>query len=295
MDLSNCTVCPRKCGVNRYNGVGFCKSGATAHVARAALHFWEEPCISGTRGSGTVFFTGCNLQCVFCQNYEISTGHNKGKALSVDQLCRVFDHLVRQGAHNINLVNPTHYVPVIKEALESWHSPVPVVYNSSGYESVETLRKLEGLIDIYLPDFKYADNKLAVKYSNAPDYHETALAAIEEMIRQTGAAELNEHGLLQKGTIIRHLILPSHTRNSVAVLRSIERSFGKKAMVSLMAQYIPAGRANEFPEINRPITEVELKRVLAELDRLGVDGYVQEMASADSFYIPDFNGEGLEL
>ncbi len=294
-NLSKCTLCPRECGADRYNAAGFCRSSASAHVARASLHFWEEPCISGKRGSGTIFFTGCNLQCVFCQNYTISTGHNKGKELNADQLCELFDKLVQEGAHNINLVNPTHFVPAIKDALRIWNHRVPVVYNSSGYETVETLRQIDGLVDIYLPDFKYADDKLAKRYSNAPDYAEVAVNAIGEMLRQTGTPTFDEDGMLQNGTIIRHLILPGCTRNSIAVLRSIERNFGKKALVSLMAQYVPAGKAAEFPEINRTITQEELERVSGELERLGLNGYVQELSSADSGFIPDFEDTGVLL
>ena len=295
MDISHCDLCPRRCGVDRRTETGFCKSGEQAHIARAALHFWEEPCISGTRGSGTVFFTDCNLQCVFCQNYDISTGQNTGTAVSAEDLCRIFRNLVQQGAHNINLVTPTHYAAVIKEALEMEKPPVPVVYNSSGYESVDTLRSLEGLVDIYLPDFKYADDRLALRYSRAPGYKETAGEAIAEMLRQTGPAQFGEDGLLQRGTLIRHLILPSHTRNSIAVLRYIEQRFGRDVPVSLMAQYVPMGRAADFPEIDRTITQAELKRVLGEVERLGLRGYVQELGAADTAYIPPFNGEGVKL
>ncbi len=291
MDIRHCDVCPRHCGIDRNTAAGFCKTGTSARVARAALHAWEEPCISGTNGSGTVFFTGCSLRCVFCQNDVISTGKIQGTAVTPQQLHGLFCRLIDRGAHNINLVNPTHFAPAILEALQIEKLPVPVVYNSSGYESVETLKQLEGWIDIYLPDFKYADNKLAMRYSHAPDYYEVASAAIAEMICQTGPCVFDDNGLLKRGTIIRHLILPSHVRNSIAVLRAIDRLFGKSAYVSLMAQYIPAGRAADFPEINRTLTQEELDRVSAVLENLNLPGYVQELSSADQAYVPPFEND----
>lgn len=291
MDIRHCDVCPRHCGIDRNTAAGFCKTGASARVARVALHAWEEPCISGTNGSGTVFFTGCSLRCVFCQNDVISTGKIQGTAVTPRQLHDLFCRLIDQGAHNINLVNPTHFAPAILEALQIEKLPVPVVYNSSGYESVETLKQLEGWIDIYLPDFKYADNKLAMRYSHAPDYYEVTAAAIAEMIRQTGPCVFDDNGLLKQGTIIRHLILPSHVRNSIAVLRAIDRLFGKSAYVSLMAQYIPAGRAADSPEINRTLTQEEFDRVSAVLENLNLPGYVQELSSADQAYVPPFEND----
>lgn len=291
MDIRHCDVCPRHCGIDRNTAAGFCKTGASARVARAALHAWEEPCISGTNGSGTVFFTGCSLRCVFCQNDVISTGKIQGTAVTPRQLHDLFCRLIDQGAHNINLVNPTHFAPAILEALQIEKLPVPVVYNSSGYESVETLKQLEGWIGIYLPDFKYADNKLAMRYSHAPDYYEVTAAAIAEMIRQTGPCVFDDNGLLKRGTIIRHLILPSHVRNSIAVLRAIDRLFGKSAYVSLMAQYIPAGRAADFPEINRTLTQEEFDRVSAVLENLNLPGYMQELSSADQAYVPPFEND----
>lgn len=266
--------------------------GTRPVVARAALHHWEEPSISGTKGSGTVFFSGCTLGCVFCQNYSIST-ENFGKILSVEQLAQIFFDLAAQGAHNINLVNPTHFVPAIVEALKQWDHSIPVVYNSGGYERVETLRQLEGLVDIYLPDLKYIDSALSQKYSGAADYFVHASAAIREMVRQTGEQPIEEDGLLRRGTVVRHLILPGNTRNSMAVLRWMKENL-PQIPVSLMAQYLPCGKAAQFPEINRPITKREYQKVLDVLFELELEGYVQERASAKKDFIPSFRLEGLE-
>ncbi len=266
-------------------------------VARAALHFWEEPPLSGDKGSGAVFFTGCSLGCIYCQNWEISgpekdaPPQNLGKTVSPEELSEIFFDLIHQGAHNINLVTPTHFAPLVREALLLKKLPVPVVYNSSGYESPETLRSLEGLVDIYLPDFKYADQQLAAALSQAPDYPETALAAIREMVRQAGPAQYNAHGLMVRGVLIRHLILPGHTRNSIAVLEQIAREF-PGVPVSLMAQYtprphFPAGK--NFPELLRHVTKRELRKVQEKLFALGLDGFVQERAAASHAYVPDFN------
>lgn len=263
-------------------------------IARAALHFWEEPSISGEKGSGTVFFTGCNLRCLFCQNFEISTAKNIGKAVSPKELSDIFFELIDKGAHNINLVTPTHFVPLIKEALLIKKLPVPVVYNSSGYEKIETLRELEGLIDIYLPDFKYADSTLAKKLSRAEDYPEVALAAIREMVRQAGAPVYDESGMMKSGVLIRHLILPLHTKNSMAVLEIIKREF-PDIPVSLMAQYTPCGLAAEpdgipdFPELSRSITKREQQKVEDFMLELGLDGFVQSRKAKGSEYIPDFH------
>lgn len=231
MEIKNCMLCPRECGVTRSSrsGPGFCGMGADAAVARAALHFWEEPCISGTKGSGAVFFTGCSLGCVFCQNYEISAERKTGKILTPRALSDVFRRLVEQGAHNINLVSATHFVPAVLEALSLWKPPVPVVYNCGGYESLSTLRRLEGFVDIYLPDLKYADPALAKRLSGAEDYPQRAQAAILEMVRQTGPAVYDADGILKKGTIVRHLILPGHTRDSIAVLDWLGRNLPKGA------------------------------------------------------------------
>lgn len=265
-------------------------------IARAALHFWEEPPISGERGSGAVFFTGCPLGCVFCQNREISAGgsggppENRGKAVSPEELSRIFFALVEQGAHNINLVTPTHFAPMIREALLVEKLPVPVVYNTSGYETVETLRSLEGLVDIYLPDFKYADSALAGALSRAPGYPQAALAALREMVRQAGAPVYGEDGMLKRGVLVRHLILPGHTQNSLAVLELLAREF-PGVPVSLMAQYTPPDpfpEAGRFPELCRGITRRELEKVQERAFSLGLTGFVQGRGAKGSRYVPDF-------
>ncbi|HIR47490.1 MAG TPA: radical SAM protein [Candidatus Caccousia avicola] len=295
MEIKACRLCPRLCGVPRtaQEGAGFCKMGADAVVARAALHFWEEPCLSGTRGSGAVFFTGCSLGCVFCQNEQISTRREVGKRLEPQELSEVFLRLEEQGAHNINLVNPTHFAPAIAQALRLRRPSVPVVYNSGGYDRVETLRSLEGLIDIYLPDLKYVSPALSLRYSGAENYPEAAKAAILEMLRQTGPPVFDEEGILQRGTIVRHLVLPSNTRNTSEVLSWLSQLPADSILVSLMAQYVPCGRASLFPEINRRITKREYEKVQDLLFSLDLDGFVQERSSAVKDFIPPFNLEGL--
>ena len=290
-----CNLCPRMCGARRdaKRGNGYCRMGAMPVVARAALHFWEEPCISGTKGSGTVFFTGCSLQCVFCQNEQISVRREVGRALTARELSDVFFRLIEQGAHNINLVNPTHFASGIAEALRFRPLPVPVVYNSGGYERAETLRMLEGLISIYLPDYKYRDSALSQRLSGAADYPEHAAEAILEMVRQTGPASFDGDGMLQRGTIVRHLILPGHTRNSIEVLDWLKENLPEGTLVSLMAQYVPCGRAADYPEIDRRITKREYEKVQQHLFALGLDGYVQERKSAKKDFIPPIDLEGL--
>ena len=289
-----CNLSPRMCGARRdaKRGNGYCRMGAMPVVARAALHFWEEPCISGTKGSGTVFFTGCSLQCVFCQNEQISVRREVGRALTARELSDVFFRLIEQGAHNINLVNPTHFASGIAEALRFRPLPVPVVYNSGGYERAETLRMLEGLISIYLPDYKYRDSALSQRLSGAADYPEPAAEAILEMVRQTGPASFDGDGMLQRGTIVRHLILPGHTRNSIEVLDWLKENLPEGTLVSLMAQYVPCGRAADYPEIDRRITKREYEKVQQHLFALGLDGYVQERKSAKKDFIPPFDLEG---
>ena len=295
MVIETCTQCPRNCRVRREEteGKGFCRMGALPVVARAALHQWEEPAISGTRGSGTVFFTGCSLQCVFCQNYSISTRREVGKVVTPRELHDIFLRLIEQGAHNINLVNPTHFALPIAEALAMEKLPVPVVYNCGGYESLETLQKLEGLVDIYLPDLKYATDELGQKYSGAPDYFTRASAAILEMVRQTGPARYTDDGMMKSGTLVRHLILPGNTRNSIAVLHWLHDHLPENP-VSLMSQYVPCGRAEEFPEINRTITRREYEKVRAVLFELELDGYMQGRSAAKKDFIPPFSREGLD-
>lgn len=295
--IKECRVCPRNCGAKRERdaGRGFCRMGVFPKVARASLHFWEEPCISGTQGSGTVFFSGCSLRCAFCQNEEISA-QNFGRVVTPEALAQIYRDLEEKGAHNINLVNPTHFVPAILESFSIYQPKVPVVYNSSGYEKVETLKLLEGKVDIYLPDLKYSDPKKAERYSGAADYFQTASKAICEMARQTGKPKFNGDGLLVKGTVIRHLVLPLATQNAIGVLRFIKDNLDGQVLVSLMGQYVPYGRVcrGEFPELNRRITKREYEKVQKELFRLDLDGFVQELSSAQKDFIPSFDLTGVE-
>jgi len=251
MKIEHCTLCPRKCGVVREetSGSGYCGMGANPVVARAALHFWEEPCISGKRGSGTVFFTGCSLKCVFCQNYQISTEREVGQSVSTKELAGIFDRLVSQGAHNINLVNPTHFASAIAEALKLRKLPVPVVYNSGGYENLETLQMLDGLIDIYLPDLKYADNALAQKYSGAPNYVEKAKAAVLEMARQTGPAQFDADGMMTRGTIVRHLICRAIRATPSRYLTGWEKICPKVFLSALWRNMFRAGGRRIFRKL----------------------------------------------
>lgn len=285
-----CSICPRHCNVDRSVNLGFCQSPDNFRVARAALHFWEEPCISGKEGSGTVFFSGCNLKCVFCQNNEISA-ENKGVEISDDKLISIFENLISQGANNINLVNPTHYAKRLAKVLGRWKSPVPIVYNSSGYEEVETLKALDGLIDIYLPDLKYIRAEKAMRYSKAADYFEKASAALLEMRRQVD--DKFDGDIMKSGMIIRHLILPQNTNSSIAVLDFIKSNF-PNTFVSLMAQYTPCGDLSEFPEINRKITKREYEKVVNyALDNSFDKLFIQELSSADKSFIPKFDFTGV--
>lgn len=285
-----CSICPRHCNVDRSVNLGFCQSPDNFRVARAALHFWEEPCISGREGSGTVFFSGCNLKCVFCQNNEISA-ENKGIEISDDKLISIFENLISQGANNINLVNPTHYAKRLAKVLGRWKSPVPIVYNSSGYEEVETLKMLDGLIDIYLPDLKYIRAEKAMRYSKAADYFEKASAALLEMRRQV--EDKFDSDIMKSGMIIRHLILPQNTNSSIAVLDFIKSNF-PNTFVSLMAQYTPCGDLSEFPEINRKITKREYEKVVNyALDNSFDKLFIQELSSADKSFIPKFDFTGV--
>ena len=293
LTYSPCMLCPRKCGVDRAAGQrGFCGMPAHPVAARAAGHYWEEPVISGEYGSGAVFFSGCTLRCQFCQNYEIST-RKHGFPVDSRRLREIFEKLIAEGHHNINLVTPTHFLPDVLPALEP-RLPVPVVYNCGGYERVETLRALEGKVDVWLPDMKYSDPRLAKALSAAPDYVETAKAAILEMYRQTGPCVI-EKGLLKQGVLIRHLILPGQIDNSVGVLEWIADSFPKGAvLVSLMSQYIPMGPAARIPPFDRRITPEEYDTVLSWLYLLGLDdGFIQGPEAASLEYVPEFNGMGI--
>lgn len=293
MSYRHCTLCPRRCGVDRTSGeLGFCAMPAQARAARAAVHEWEEPIISGSFGSGAVFFSGCTLQCGFCQNTDISSG-GFGKPLDSVRLREIFESLIDEGVQNINLVTPTHFLPDIVPAL-SPKLPVPVVFNCGGYESVETLRALEGLVDVYLPDFKYADAALAKTLSNAPDYPELAAAAILEMVRQTGPCVVTD-GELVRGTLVRHLVLPGHVGNSLDAVSWFADTFPDGGVLfSLMAQYIPMGRLAQTPPFDRRVTEDEYAAVRSWMDLLGVrEGYVQDFAAATRDYVPPFDLTGL--
>lgn len=288
-----CTICPRQCRAQRTkteNHGGYCGMPAQPVAARAALHFGEEPCISGTRGSGTVFFSGCSLGCVFCQNDSISHKRN-GKPISTERLADIFRELEQSGAHNINLVNPTHYALSIRKALELYRPNIPILYNTSGYERVETLKMLDGLVDVYLPDCKYVDAELSSALSDASDYFLYASAAIQEMARQTGPVMLDENGIAQKGTIVRHLVLPGHTKNSIEVLdwlATIEHIW-----VSLMFQYTPCGDLSRHKELQRPLTRRECDKVWGHLSDLGLNGYVQDRESNGTEMIPAFDLTGV--
>lgn len=290
--MKRCTLCPRECGADRNTGHGFCGEGRTARIARAALHLWEEPCISGTRGSGTVFFSGCTLRCVFCQNHEISH-EGKGFAVTEGQLADCFLRLKKQGAHNINLVNPTHFVPQILAALDLCGDlGIPVVYNTGGYENPETLEMLRGRVSVFLPDLKYFDSALSKKYSSAADYFDRAVAAIGKMYDIAGKPVFDGDGIMQSGVIVRHLILPNSRRDSIALIEKLAERFAPdEIMVSLMAQYTPVYRAGEFPEISRRLSGFEYKTVAEALERTGFDGFMQERGSADEGFIPEFYDE----
>ena len=289
----HCTLCPRRCGVDRTKGGrGFCGMPDKLYAARASAHYWEEPVISGSFGSGAIFFSGCTLRCAFCQNYAISD-ENFGRELTPQALRAAMERLIDEGVQNINLVTPTHFLPSILPALEP-KLPVPVVYNCGGYESVETLRQLEGKIDVYLPDFKYSDNALAKRLSAAPDYYETAAAAILEMYRQVGRPVIEDEQMT-RGVLLRHLVLPGFVDNSLGVLDWIAENFRSgDILVSLMSQYVPMGKAKAMPPLDRRITETEYDAVLSYMELLGIeDGFTQDFSAATSDYTPEFDLTGL--
>lgn len=313
----HCTLCPRACGADRLAGQrGMCAQTAEVKVARAALHMWEEPCISGTRGSGTVFFSGCPLRCVFCQNHNIASGA-AGKTVSVERLSEIFLELQTQGANNINLVTAGHFAPQTAAALDMAKGRglhIPVVYNTGGYESVETLRMLEGYVDVYLPDFKYWDASLGERYSHAPDYRERAMEALAEMVRQTGTMEFAPEGggealtveeyqerseqgetlVMTRGVIVRHLLLPGSGADSRKVLSYLLNTYGERVFISIMNQYTPLPHAAAFPELGRKVTPREYEALIDYALELGLEnGFIQEGDTAQESFIPEFDGEGV--
>lgn len=288
-----CNLCPRMCRVDRSIKTGFCGAGDKIKIARASLHYWEEPCISGKNGSGTIFFSGCQLKCCFCQNYQISA-ENFGKEITVKRLAEVFLELQEKKAENINLVSPTQYVPWIIKSLDTVKNDlkIPVIYNSSGYETAETIKMLDGYIDIYLPDLKYFDSEISCKYSSAPNYFEIASKAVMQMFRQSGPL-IFDNGMLKKGTLIRHLVLPSQRKDSEKILIWISENFPKNQILfSLMSQYTPFWKSSEYKEINRRISTYEYDFVLDKAFKLGLNGFMQERSSAKEEYTPPFNLEG---
>lgn len=293
MTLKKCNICPHNCLVDRTKGkLGFCKAGSKIKIAKYDKFKYEEPCISGRNGSGAVFFSNCNLNCVYCQNYEISS-KNMGREISIEELSNIFLKLQENDCDNINLVTPTIYALQIKEALIIAREKglnIPVIYNTSGYENVETLKELEGLIDVYLPDFKYINNEVAFKYSGIKNYFEIVTNAILEMRRQVGNIVLDKDGIVEKGLIVRHLILPNHVKNSKAILKWILENIGKDTFVSIMAQYFPTHGAMNYSEINRKITRRELKSVEKYMYELEFNnGYIQNVGKNEEEYVPDFN------
>lgn len=297
--LNNCTLCPRKCGVDRLGGAkGYCGETSRIRAARASLHYWEEPCISGTRGSGTVFFSGCNMRCVFCQNARIASG-DCGKEILPGRLEEIYLELQEKGAHNINLVTPSHFLPQIILSIEGARRQgltIPIVYNTGSYEEVSSLRLLEGLVDIYLPDLKYYSPELSARYSFAPDYFSRASAAIAEMFRQTGKNVFDEKNpaLLRRGVIVRHLVLPGQIRDSKKILRYLHETYGNEIYISIMNQYTPLPGLQEHPELNRKVSPQEYERVLTFAERIGIEnGFLQEGEAAAESFIPDFNYRGL--
>ncbi|MBR5372563.1 MAG: radical SAM protein [Oscillospiraceae bacterium] len=289
-----CTLCPRRCGINRAEKTGFCGESETLRIARAAPHYWEEPPISGTNGSGTVFFSGCNLRCIYCQNHEIAVSH-VGYEISPEQLCDTMLQLQADGVHNINLVTGSHYVqqlvPVIRIAKQRGLH-IPIVWNSSGYELPETLKLLDGLVDIYLPDFKYISPKLAAEYSHAPDYPEIAKAALAEMVCQCGEQMKDENGLLKRGVQVRHLVLPGHTQESRRILYYLHETYGSRIGISIMNQYTPMPQCQAHPLLSRRVTDREYEHVVRYAEQIGIaDAFTQEGEAAAESFIPQWQGE----
>ena len=292
--MSECRLCPRGCGADRERVRGVCRVGAEVTVARAAPHYGEEPCVSGERGSGAVFFAGCPLGCVYCQNYELSRGRT-GEAVTVERLAGIFGELEAMGVHNLNLVTGTQFAPQILEALRIAGPRVPVVWNTSGYETAETVSALAERVSVFMPDLKYAFSSTAARYSRAPDYPETARAAIREMVRLTGPYELDENGMLRSGVLIRHLVLPGRIADTRSVLRWVSETFAPGTVLfSLMAQYTPCGDLTRTPELKRTLTADEWDEALSALAEYGIeDGYVQDLSAAGEEEIPVFDGTGV--
>ena len=292
----NCTLCPRACGADRTVSHGFCKESSVLRAARASLHMWEEPPLSGKTGSGIVFFSGCNLGCIFCQNHEIAH-ENKGKEISPERLAEIFLELQEKGAANINLVTAVHFVPHVIRALDiakikGLH--IPVVYNSSGYEAVDTIKRLNGYIDVYLPDYKYRDSDLARRFSGAYDYPNVAEKAIDEMVSQIGECVFDENGMMQRGVIVRHLVLPKHTDDSMAALEYLHRTYGDRIYISIMSQYTPVRKYEKYPELSRKLTTYEYEKVVKFAQRIGIkNGFLQSGEAAKESFIPSFDGIGI--
>lgn len=293
----NCSICPRNCRIDRTKGqIGYCQSGHEIKAALASVHMWEEPPISGSCGSGTIFFSGCNLRCVFCQNYTISS-ENSGKTISTERLSEIMLEQQAKGVHNINLVTATHFIPSIIKAVQKAKNnglKIPIVYNTGGYEKVESIKMLEGTVDIYLPDIKYFSPELSLKYSGASDYFDYASEAVLEMYHQTGNNIYDDNGIMKSGVIIRHMIMPSHKEDSYKVLDWIRDNIGTEACVSLLSQYTPAYNAEKYKEINRKLMSLEYTRVIEHFFDIGLkNGFMQEKSSAESKYTPIFDLSGL--
>ena len=293
-----CELCPRMCGVDRAQKRGFCGMGDKITAAKAMLHFWEEPCVSGERGSGAVFFSGCVMKCVFCQNYDISS-ENVGREISEERLAEIFLELQDKGAQNINLVNPTHFVPQIINSIDIAKKQglrLPIVYNSGGYERVETLRMLDGIVSVYLPDVKYYSEELSKTLSAAPNYFDTAMNSVAEMVRQTGKPSFDENGAIRSGVIVRHLVLPNHYKDSVEIIKKLGERFGGEILFSLMSQYTPFGKVKtdpRFAKMNRRLTTFEYQKALDAVYEAALEGFMQEKSSANEEYTPKFDFEGL--
>jgi len=291
--FKNCNLCPRNCNINREKEHGYCHANNKLKIARAALHYYEEPCISGTNGSGAIFFTYCNLKCIFCQNYEIST-KNIGKEISIEKLSDICLNLQKEGANNINLVTPTHYIPLIKKALikaKNKGLTIPIIYNTSGYEKVSSLKLLEGLIDIYIPDLKYKSEILGKKYSNAPDYFDITTKAIKEMYRQVGKPKFSKEGIMQKGLIVRHLAIPENEKDSKEILSYLYNTYKNNIYISLMNQYTPI-KKTKYNELNRKLSKKEYYNLIDYAISLGIENcFVQEEGTQKKSFIPDFKNQ----